>query len=1146
MIKNLSLKSPTLETDCHKIPGAWECIIASNVNDWKTPLAVVVPKKNIERFVRNLEFFCDNVEILEIPSLGTLPYDRQSPSHRVIAQRIHVFNKISVQKKQIIVLDEDTFFSRLPPKEEVVGHSFEIIHGDALLLNELALNLSNLGYRRQRQVKEIGDFVVRGSIVDIFPFSSTQPVRLDYFGDNIESIRTFDPSNQRSTGTLDRISIDPATEIRFSNVQIKRFQKNFRMLFEDNWSDCSLLEQVQNLIRPSGVECYLPLFFERTDLICDYLPDNTTYLFDSSLADIESSFFLMVQERFQLLTKLGERPILEPSCLYASFEEIKRLSRRINCRFIFPSSKESSSNNITSSVYRHNLSLPISSELDKTLPVLVNSSVKEFGKVLIVIPENKRDVGLAGLKKLNQNIIQLQKWNDFTNADGQIYFIFGALSNGFYAIDRQFIVHVLKGRTKSESSKIKRSSRPSSTKTFEEVISKLTSWEINSPVVHRHYGVGRFRGLTILTTDGIDNEYLEIRYADDDKLYIPVRNMSLIERYTGAAPDNAPLHKLGSGQWDKVRKRAKQKANDAATEILEILARRAENKCKRYFATDDAYTTFCQRFHFDETPDQRQAIDQVLNDLESTQPMDRLLCGDVGFGKTEVAMRAAFAVANSGDQVAFLAPTTILVQQHFETLVDRFSDTPIKVSALSRSVEKKQISAIVSNIKSGVVDIVIGTHKLLAESIRFKRLGLLIIDEEHRFGVMQKEKIKKLRGDVNILSMTATPIPRTLHMSLSGMKDLSVMATPPDNRVPINTTVLEWSDEIIKEAVTREVARGGQVYFIHNEVKTIHQIEEKIKRILPAISIKIVHGQLDKNRISRVMMEFFDGDVDVLLSTTIVESGIDNPRTNTIIINRADKLGLAQLYQLRGRVGRSNQSAYAYMFIPNRKQLSAESLKRVEAIESLTELGMGFLLASNDLEIRGAGEVLGEDQSGEVHQMGFAMFNDLLLKTINTLKSADRLNDNFDKKEIEMNLKITALIPEKYLPDVHERLSLYKRLAATLNDNEIELIEEEIIDRFGNHPQPVQNLIDLTKIKNRLTSLGVKKVEINNKSGWIQFDEDNLVSFNDMMELIKENTIYSLKDSQTLRVNKNLDNSQKIFDELNFLYNKLRTTNGDS
>ena len=1135
-----------LDTDFHRIPGAWECVIASTAARWENPLAVVVPKKNIERFVRNLNFFCDNVEILEIPSLGTLPYDRQSPSHQVIAQRIHVFNKISAEKKQIIVLDEDTFFSRLPPKEEVVGHSFEILRDDALLINELALNLSNLGYCRQRQVKEVGDFVVRGSIVDIFPFSSSEPVRLDYFGDNIESIRTFDPSNQRSTGTLNRVLIDPVTEIRFNNVQLRRFQKNFRLSFEGRWSDCSIIEQVQNLIRPPGVECYLPLFFERTDLIFDYLPNNTTYLFDNSLADSESSFFLMVQERYRLLNQLGERPILEPSCLYASSEEIKRLSKRINCRFIFPSSKDTSSNNLTTSVYRHNLSLPITADLHKTLSVLVNSSVKKFDKILIVIPENKRDVFLAGLKKLDRNIIQLHKWTDFINADDQMYFIFGSLSNGFYSIDHQFVVHVLKGRTKSESPKIKRTHRTNSTKTFEEVINKLTSWEINSPVVHRHYGVGRFGGLTILTTDGIDNEYLEIKYADDDKLYIPVRNMSLIERYTGAAPDNAPLHKLGSGQWDKVKKRAKQKANDAATEILEILARRAENKCKRYSARDDAYATFCQRFYFDETPDQKQAIEQVLNDLESTQPMDRLLCGDVGFGKTEVAMRAAFAVANSGDQVAFLAPTTILVQQHFETLVDRFSNTPIQVSALSRSVEKKQISTTVSDIKNGMADIVIGTHKLLAESIRFKRLGLLIIDEEHRFGVMQKEKIKKLRGDVNILSMTATPIPRTLHMSLSGMKDLSVMATPPDNRVPINTTVLEWSDEIIKEAVTREVARGGQVYFIHNEVKTIHQTEEKIKKILPAISIKIVHGQLDKNSINRVMIEFFRGDVDVLLATTIVESGIDNPRTNTIIINRADKLGLAQLYQLRGRVGRSNRSAYAYMFIPNRKQLSTESLKRVEAIESLTELGMGFLLASNDLEIRGAGEVLGEDQSGEVHQMGFAMFNDLLLKTISTLKSADRLNDNFDKKEIEMNLKITALIPEKYLPDVHERLSLYKRLAATINDNEIELIEEEIIDRFGNHPQPVKNLIDLTKIKNRLTSLGVKKVEINNKRGWIQFEENNQVSFNDMMELIKENTFYSLKDSQTLRVMKDFDSSQKVIDELNFLYNKLRATNGKS
>ena len=1143
MINTLSFETFTVDTNCHKIRGAWECVIASSAVHSKKSLAVVVPKKNIERFVGNLNFFNNHIEILEIPSFGTLPYDRQSPSLQLIANRIHVFNKISQQKKQIIVLDEDTFFSRLPPKEEVVGHSFEILSGQAVSLNELSLNLSDLGYRRQRQVKEIGDFVVRGNIVDIYPFSSSEPVRLDYFGDTIESIRTFDSSNQRSTGTLDRVLIDPVNEIRFSQDLLRRFQKNFRLSFQENANDGGILEQVQNLVRPSGLECYMPLFFERTDLICDYLPDDTVYIFDNNLDDIEKSFFSTVKERYRFLAKSGERPILSPNYLYAGAKEIKTFSEQIDCKFLFPLNNHASSNQKVS-LYKQNLTLPISIDFDKTLLFAINSSIKKFKKILIVLPENKIDIGLASFEKLDKRYIQVHNWAEFVDATEQICFMFGSLSNGFYSKNGNFVVHVFRGRNKSDSLKIRKMPTSSSSKTFEEVVNKLTSWDIDSPVVHRQYGVGRFQGLTILTTDEVDNEYLEIRYADEDKLYIPVRNMGLVERYTGASPDSAPLHKLGSGQWDKVRKRAKQKANDAATEILEILARRSENKCKRYFARDDAYTSFCQRFYFDETPDQKQAIDQVLKDLESTQPMDRLLCGDVGFGKTEVAMRAAFAVANSGDQVAFLAPTTILVQQHFETLVDRFSGTPIQICALSRSIEKKKISDTVSDIQSGMADIVIGTHKLLADSVKFKKLGLLIIDEEHRFGVMQKEKIKKLRGDVNILSMTATPIPRTLHMSLSGMKELSVMATPPENRVPINTIVLEWSDEIIKEAISREIARGGQVYFIHNEVKTIHQIEDKIKKILPEVAIKIVHGQLDKISLNSVMMEFFRGDLDVLLATTIVESGIDNPRTNTIIINRADKLGLAQLYQLRGRVGRSNRSAHAYMFIPNRELLSVEALKRVEAIESLTELGMGFLLASNDLEIRGAGEVLGEDQSGEIQQMGFSMFNDLLLKTIKTLKSAGHLNDSFDKREIEINLKVTALLPEKYLPDVHERLSLYNRLAATENDKDIKLIEDEILDRFGRYPQPVQNLIDLTRIKNRLTKLGVKKVEMYNKSGWLEFDKDNNVSLNNMMDLITKNTFYSLKNAKTLRINKDFENPETIFDELHFLYNNLLETNG--
>ena len=1145
MIKIFSPEISATESDWQAGPGAWECMITKAAQNWNHPMAVVVPKKDFDIVAGNLNFFAFNIEILEIPSLGTLPYDRQSPSVQVIAQRVHAFNCISSKKRQITVMDEDTFFSRLPPKDELLGHAFELKLDQTVDINELSLRLVGLSYEKRRQVTEVGEFAARGSILDVFPPGSAAPVRLDFFDKKIESIRKFDPASQRSIGILNNVLIESANEIRLSSENIRRFKKNFRLLFGDKWKDSLITEQIQQGIYPSGVECYLPLFFEKTNNITDYLPENTAYVFSRNLLEAEKEFFDFIEERYKFLTLLDERPLIEPNNLYISFEQIKSSDSTTSVKFL-NSSRSYEYGASLGSDFVQTLPLPSNLELEKILSQIINPSLKKFRKILVVLPKEKLKLfqEMPGFFELDFAIVN--GWSGFLKAPNPVCLTIGSISKGFYSIEDSLIVHVLASKKQSHDYKKTKNGVPRLTKSFDQIIESLTSWELDSPVVHRQYGVGRFKGLTILTTDNVDTEYLEISYADQDKLYVPIRSMNLVEKYTGASPENAPLHKLGSGQWEKVKRRAKRKANDAAVEILEILARRSTKKGRKYSVQEDAFSSFCQGFYFEETPDQQQAINEVLADLESSRPMDRLLCGDVGFGKTEVAMRAAFVISNFGDQVAILAPTTILVQQHFDAFVERFADTPIKISALSRSIEKKNVASTIAEIEKGSVDIVIGTHKLLSSSIRFKRLGLLIIDEEHRFGVLQKEKIKKYRGDVNVLSMTATPIPRTLNMSLSGMKDLSIMATPPENRVPINTMVLEWSDEIIKESITREISRGGQVYFIHNEVKTIEEVELKIKRILPKISLKIVHGQLNKISLGQIMREFYRGDIDLLLATTIVESGIDNPRTNTIIINKAHKLGLAQLYQLRGRVGRSNRSAFAYIFIPNRKLLSADSLKRVEAIESLNQLGMGFLLASHDLEIRGAGEVLGEDQSGEIHQMGYSMFNDLLAKTVETLSSADQLDKSVDTKEIEMNLNITALLPEKYLPDIHERLSIYKRLAAAKDVHELDSIEEEMIDRFGEYPEVAKNLVDLTRIKIKLIELGVSKVEFNKTNNWVEFNENSCASFENMMELITSNTDYSFRNSQSLRIKKILASPKQKLDELKFLYEKLRKTSNGS
>jgi transcription-repair coupling factor (superfamily II helicase) len=675
----------------------------------------------------------------------------------------------------------------------------------------------------------------------------------------------------------------------------------------------------------------------------------------------------------------------------------------------------------------------------------------------------------------------------------------------------------------------------------EAVIRELTDLQIGAPVVHEDYGVGRYRGLTTLDVEGMPTEFLLLEYAGGDKLYVPVLSLHLVTRYSGASPEEAPLHRLGTDQWDKAKRKAAQQARDTAAELLNLYAQRAARVGQQLTLDEPGYQRFVLQFPFEETEDQQTAIDRVLADLGSTRPMDRVVCGDVGFGKTEVALRSAFVAVQAGFQVAVLVPTTLLAEQHHRTFLDRFADWPVRVELLSRFRGAAGSAAAVEGLAAGTVDIVIGTHKLLQGTVKFKQLGLVIVDEEHRFGVKDKERLKRLRAEVDMLTLTATPIPRTLNMTLGGLRDLSIIATPPADRLAVKTFVGEWNDRQIREAVLREIRRGGQIYFVHNRVENIEAVADNLRKLLPEASVRVGHGQMSERELELVMLDFYHREFNVLVCTTIIESGIDIPTANTIVINRADRLGLAQLHQLRGRVGRSHHQAYAYLLAPPRNALTPDAVKRLEAIESLEELGSGFTLATHDLEIRGAGELLGEGQSGQIVSVGFTLYNELLGRAVAALRAGHEpdLEDPFTHgPEIEVGL--AALIPEDYMPDVHMRLVHYKRIANCGSSTELDGLKIELIDRFGLLPPPLKTLFSITALKLLAGQLGLAKIRASGEGGSITFAERSHVDPARLLKLIESDAArYRLDGPYKLRFSWTLENPDKRIAAIEKLLRRL-------
>ncbi len=1119
--------------------------ISRMASEIETPIIIVTTDSlGAGRLLEELKFYTDRystVDLLAFPDWETLPYDLFSPYQDIISERLATLARLPTLIRGILVVPITTVMHQLLPKEYLLLHSLMLKTGQQLDINNFRRQLSESGYIFSAQVMEHGDAAVRGSLIDIFPMGAALPYRIDLFDNEIDSIREFNPETQRSLQKVESINILPAKEIALIDEGIARFRSNWRIRFEGNPGQCPLYRDVSQGLAPAGIEYYLPLFYQETNSLFDYVTDNALIFLDENVTDIAESFWQDIEDRYEQMRHDVERPVLPPQGMFFTPDDVQRRMKPFAQVHVTGMAQEEHDHAVN---YATTLppQLPVDARAAEPLAILKQFLDTFQGRVLFVAESAGRRETLIELFQQHDMKPKLfSDWSSFLVGSEQFGLTVALLEHGAQ-IDDPAIAIISESQLFGERV-MQRRLRKRRQQDSEAIIRNLTELTPNAPVVHEDHGVGRYQGLVTLTVADIPAEFISIEYAQGDKLYVPVASLDLISRYTGVDPEHAPLHRLGSGQWEKIKKKAAERIYDVAAELLDLHARRAARSGFSFDLDENEYRAFIQSFPFEETPGQAEAISTVIDDMNQAKPMDRLVCGDSGFGKTEVAMRAAFIAVQNGKQVALLVPTTLLAQQHFQNFRDRFADWPVRIELLSRFRSGKEQEKVLHDLKAGTVDIVIGTHKLIQDTIKFSRLGLLIIDEEHRFGVRQKEKFKALRAEIDILTLTATPIPRTLNMALSDLRELSIIATPPSRRLAVKTFVREWSSPLVREAMLREIKRGGQVYFLHNEIKTIEKMAGEIRILMPEASVRVAHGRMSEKELEQVMLDFYHLRFNVLVCTTIIETGIDVPSANTMIVNRADKFGLAQLYQLRGRVGRSHHRAYTYLIVPERTAITADAVKRLEAIESLEELGVGFTLATYDLEIRGAGEILGEEQSGQIQEVGFGLYMDLLERAIHALKSGKQPElDRPLEHGAEINLHIVALIPEDYLPDVHARLIMYKRIASAKNEDELKYLQEEMIDRFGLLPEAVKNLFKITTLKLKANPLGIRKIDLGQQGGRLHFHSHTNVDPNRIIKLIQaEPQTYKLDGQDKLRINKELPHSHDRFTTLDNLLNEIAT-----
>ncbi len=1068
-------------------------------------LLVCEEARDADRLEGEIGFFGGSaLNVLQFPDWETLPYDVFSPYQDIVSRRLATLAALPEMRSGVIIIPLSTLMQRVAPPAFVHGNSMRLASGQSLDLENFRRRLVDAGYRSVSQVTEHGEFAVRGALVDVFPMGIDAPLRIDLFDQEIESLRCFDPDTQLSSDQLPGVDILPAREFPLDERGIRSFRQNFRRRFEGDPTQASIYREVSDGIAPPGIEYYLPLFFETTASIFDYLPRNTIVAKSTRLEDSAQAFWHDVADRYEQRKHDLERPVLAPQELFLAPEEMlaktsTHATVSISAFEQLPDAEAAGHANFATAQPPE---LTMDPRADQPLARLRKHLQRAGSRTLLVAESAGRRESL--LEQLSDSSLRLPVFEDFrafiTGTGHGI--TTGPLEAGL-EIPAAAVSVVTESQLLGERVR-QRKKRRRADRDPDAIIRDLTDLTPGAPVVHEEHGVGRYLGLEVLDTGGVRTEYLSLEYADGDRLYVPVHALQLISRYTGASPEHAPLHKLGSTQWQKARQRAAKKARDVAAELLDIYARRAARSGRSFDLDLHEYEAFRAAFPFEETADQAQAIDAVVEDMRAPKSMDRVVCGDVGFGKTEVALRAAFVAVQAGRQVALLVPTTLLAQQHYQTFADRFADWPVNVEVLSRFRTGARSREVLAQLAAGTVDIVVGTHRLLQGDITFKSLGLVIIDEEHRFGVRHKERLKALRAEVDVLTLTATPIPRTLNMALGGVRDLSLITTPPDERLAVKTFVTQWNDVLLREAVLREVRRGGQVFYVHNRVKSIDAAAEKLAALVPEAHVGIAHGQMSERALERVMLDFYHRRFNLLACTTIIESGIDIPTANTIIIDRADRFGLAQLHQLRGRVGRSHHRAYAYLVTPPEAALTEDARKRLVAIEAMEELGSGFLLATHDLEIRGAGELLGEEQSGQIQEIGFSLYLELLDRAVRALREGHEpdLERPLDHGP-EIDLQMPALLPGDYMPDVHMRLILYKRIAGAPDEDALRELQVEMIDRFGLLPDAASALFEITRLKLRAEPLGVRAIKLGAAGGRIVFTAEPPVDALSVIELVQ-------------------------------------------
>jgi transcription-repair coupling factor (superfamily II helicase) len=1058
-----------------------------------------------------------------LPDWEVLPYDLFSPHPDIISERLAALAELPRLESAVILAAADTIGQRLAPRGYVEGRTFNFGVKDRLQIEPLRARLVESGYASVSQVTAPGEFALRGSLFDVFPMGTHTPLRVDLFDDEVEVIREFDPETQRSGASLRQVRLLPGRELPLDAEAVKAFRLRYRKRFEGDPTRSVIYRGVSDGLAPPGIEFYLPLFFETTDTLLDYLPADTVVCAGADLPRALDQAAKGVAERYEERRHDTERPILAPDELFLPPEELQ--ARLESFTRVDVDSFKAIDDMPAATPAGHNFPTRAPQEwrvdlrAERPLAPLEDFLDTFEGRVLLAADSaGRREVLLEMLRAHGLTPRVVAGWHEFVAGQDRFAISIAPEMAGLLVTSPPIAVfgegQLFGQRARQERRRRRAASDPQA------ILRDLTTLGPGSPVVHEEYGVGRYVGLQVMQVAGQDGEFVVLEYAGGDKLYVPVQQLHLVSRYSGAAPDSAPLHKLGTDQWAKARRRAADKIRDVAAELLDLYAQRQAKKGPALASKELDYQAFASSFPFEETADQAEAIRQVLQDLASEKPMDRVVCGDVGFGKTEVAMRAAFIAAQSGKQVAVLVPTTLLAEQHTNNFRDRFADWPVRVETLSRFRTGKESNAVLDGIEKGTVDIVIATHRLLHAHVRFKDLGLIIVDEEHRFGVRDKEKLKALRAEVHALTLTATPIPRTLNMALGGLRDLSLITTPPAERLAIKTFVTEWHAPTLREAALREFRRGGQVYFVHNVVETIEKTAQELARLIPEADVRIGHGQMRERDLEQLMVDFYHRRFNLLVCTTIIESGIDVPTANTIMIDRADRLGLAQLHQLRGRVGRSHHRAYAYLLTPNRKALSQDAVKRLEAIESLEDLGAGFVLATHDLEIRGAGELLGESQSGELTEVGLTMYLDMLEQAVKALKEGkEPALDRPLASTAEVELRLPALLPESYVADVPARLALYKRLAAAPDSAAIDELTEEIVDRFGPLPPPATNLLRVARLKLAARAIGIRRLDLGPQGGYALFEESNRVDPRAVIRLVQHpDRDYRLEGALKLRI----------------------------